>query len=78
MGNRLSTQRNNFAHGNLDKEFVGNSLLDLLFLEEVIYAMQLKYYGITKYSIQMAIKDLFHENIMIHEKEEGQPDAKQS
>ncbi|RHL47971.1 hypothetical protein DW018_00655 [Eubacterium ventriosum] len=75
MGNRLSTQRNNFAHGNLDKKFVGNSLLDLLFLEEVIYAMQLNYYGVTKYSIQMAIKDLFHENIMIYEKEEGEPDA---
>ena len=74
MGKRLSTQRNNFAHGNLDKEFVGNSLLDLLFLEIVVYAMQLKYYEVTKNSIQMAIKDLFHKNIMIH-KEEGELDV---
>ena len=29
MGERLSLQRNNFAHGNLDKQFVGLSLLDL-------------------------------------------------
>lgn len=32
MGKRLSQQRNNFAHGNLDKEFIGNSLLDLIYL----------------------------------------------
>ena len=46
MGERLSSQRNNFAHGNLDKEFVGLSLLDLVVLEIVLYAMQLKYYGL--------------------------------
>ncbi len=66
MGMRLSTQRNNFAHGNLDREFVGNSLLDLLFLEIVVYVMQLKRYDITKYSIQMAINELFHKNLVVH------------
>lgn len=30
MGKRLSSQRNNYAHGNLDKEFIGLSLLDLM------------------------------------------------
>ncbi len=59
IGKRLSEQRNNFAHGNLDKDFIGPSLLDLIFLERVIYAMQLKEYGVSSLSIQRAINDLF-------------------
>ena len=59
MGLRLSQQRNNFAHGNLDKDFIGLSLLDLIYLEYVIYAMQLKEYGVEKILIQRAINDLF-------------------
>lgn len=59
MGSRLSQQRNNFAHGNLDKDFIGLSLLDLIYLEYIIYAMQLKEYGVEKISIQRAINDLF-------------------
>lgn len=65
MGERLSSQRNNFAHGNLDKEFVGLSLLDLVFLEIVLYAMQLKYYGLEE--IKKAINELFHKNFIIDE-----------
>lgn len=59
MGARLSTQRNNYAHGNLDKEFDGLSLLDLIYLERIIYAMQLKEYGVENKLIQRAINDLF-------------------
>ena len=59
MGLRISKQRNNFAHGNLDKDFIGLSLLDLIYLEYVIYAMQLKEYGVESISIQRAINDLF-------------------
>ena len=59
MGLRLSKQRNNFAHGNLDKDFIGLSLLDLVFLEFILYAMQLKYYGVENGNIQRAINDLF-------------------
>lgn len=33
----------NYAHGNLDKEFIGNSLLDLVYLQRIVYAMQLSY-----------------------------------
>ncbi len=65
MGERLSQQRNNYAHGNLDKDFVGLSLLDLIFLEIVLYAMQLKYYGLEDIKIKKAINELFHKNIMI-------------
>ena len=65
MGERLSQQRNNYAHGNLDKDFVGLSLLDLIFLEIVLYAMQLKYYGLEDIKIKKAINELFYKNIVI-------------
>jgi len=65
MGKRLSSQRNNYAHGNLDKEFIGLSLLDLMYMEYVLYAMQLRYYGIDTTSIRRAINDLFHLNYAI-------------
>lgn len=60
MGKRLGDQRNHFAHGDLDEEFIDLSLLDLVFLERVVYAMQLKYYDIEIPRIQNAINDLFH------------------
>lgn len=59
MGARLSNQRNNYAHGNLNKEFDGLSLLDLIYLERIIYAMQLKEYGVENKLIQRSINDLF-------------------
>ena len=34
MGDRISKQRNNFAHGNLDMDIIDLSLLDLMFLNE--------------------------------------------
>lgn len=42
---------------------IADSLLDLMFLEYIIYAMQLKHYGVSNRRIQMAINDLFHRNI---------------
>ena len=69
MGQRLSDQRNHFAHGDLDKDFIGLSLLDLIFMEYVIYAMQLKYYGVEDIKIQKAINELFHCNIAIKQSE---------
>lgn len=59
MGQRLSKQRNDFAHGNLDKDIIGLAVLDLVFLEFILYAMQLKYYGVNDKNIQRAINDLF-------------------
>lgn len=59
MGQRLSSQRNHFAHGDLDKDFIDLSLLDLIFLENIVYAMQLKYYDVDDKEIQRAIKELF-------------------
>lgn len=65
MGQRLASQRNNFAHGNLDIDFIDNALLDVVFLERIVYAMQLKHYGISENNIQHAINDLFRCGIMI-------------
>ena len=59
MGHRIAEQRNNFAHGNLDKDIIGLSLLDLMFLERIVYAMQLKYWGISNINIQNIINDIF-------------------
>lgn len=65
MGERLAKQRNHYAHGDLDEEFIGDSLLDLIFLERIIYAMQLKRLGVSDKNIQKSINDLFRCNIMI-------------
>lgn len=65
MGKRLSDQRNHFAHGDIDKEFIGLSLLDLVYLEYVIYIMQLKFYGVDDNNIKKAINDLFGCNIAL-------------
>lgn len=59
MGHRIAEQRNDFAHGNLDKDILGLSLLDLMFLERIVFAMQLKYWGISNLNIQHIINDLF-------------------
>ena len=65
MGKRLSSQRNNYAHGNLDKEFIGLALLDLMYMEYVLYAMQLRYYGVDTTNIRHSINNLFHLNYAI-------------
>lgn len=59
MGKRIADQRNNYAHGNLNIDFIDKALLDLVYLERIVYAMQLKYYGIDGKTIQKAINDLF-------------------
>lgn len=59
MATRLSSQRNSFAHGHMDKDFKGEDLLDIMFLERMIYSMQLKRIGLSKENIQFAINNLF-------------------
>lgn len=65
MGERLANQRNHFAHGDLDKDFIGLSLLDLIYVEYVIYALQLKHYGVADDCIRKLINDLFHLNFAL-------------
>lgn len=65
IGKRLATQRNDFAHGNLDKDFNYLALLDLLFLEMLLYIMQLKHYQVPNHNITKAINELFHKNLLL-------------
>ena len=65
MGQRLGDQRNHYAHGDLDKEFIGASLLDLMYMELILYAMQLKRYGVSNSNIQKAINQLFERHVAI-------------
>ena len=65
MGKRLADQRNNYAHGNLDIDFIDLSLLDLMYTERIVYAMQLKYYGVDMMNIQYAINELFRCGLVI-------------
>ncbi len=65
MGKRLADQRNHYAHGDLDIEFIEKSLLDLIYTERIVYAMQLKFYNIDDKNVQKAINDLFGCGIII-------------
>ena len=65
MGERLAKQRNNFAHGNLDIDFINESLIDVIYTERIVYAMQLKLYGVETKNIQKAINELFSCGLLI-------------
>ena len=65
MGHRLAEQRNDFDHGNLNKDFSDLAMLDIIFLERVIYMIQLKRLGLDNYNIKNCINDLFQCNMII-------------
>ena len=65
IGERIGKQRNNFAHGNLDKEFINESLLDVVFLEQIVLAMQLQYFGIDEVETKKIINEVFHHNLSL-------------
>lgn len=65
MGKRLAEQRNNYAHGNLDIDFIDKSLIDLVYTERIVYAMQLKLYGVETKNIQNAVNELFRCGLII-------------
>lgn len=62
IGIRMAKQRNNFAHGNLDKEFINESLMDVVFFEQVVLVMQLKYFDLDNNTINNIINNLFRYN----------------
>jgi len=68
MGKRLSDQRNHYAHGDLDIDFIDLSLLDVIYMERIVYAMQLKFHGVEKENIQKSINSLFRCGIMLNAK----------
>lgn len=62
IGARIQLQRNNFAHGNLDQESEEIAILDLIYLEKIIYILQLSRYEIDNNTIINQIKRLFGMN----------------
>ena len=65
IGERLAEQRNNFAHGNIDKDFEGAAILDLVYLGYLVLAMQLRHFDISDKGIQKAINDQFGMHIAV-------------
>ena len=63
ISSRLAEQRNDFAHGNLDKEFNPITIIDITLMEFIIYIMQLSYCGVENVNIKKAINDLFLQKI---------------
>lgn len=59
ISERLANLRNQYAFGNLDINLSEATLLDIAFLERIIYVMQLTFYGIDTKSIKQAINELF-------------------
>lgn len=65
IGKRISDQRNHFAHGDLDKDFIDESLLDVIFLKYIVYVLQLKAVGLSDENIKKSINDVFHLNFAL-------------
>lgn len=59
IAERLQTQRNNYAHGNLDRTIDSIVILDLVALEWIIYAMILKNADMSDLQIKKSINKLF-------------------
>jgi len=59
IAERIQNQRNNYAHGNIDKEINEMIAIDLNVLEWVYYAMVLNDIGMSRDNIQKAINKLF-------------------
>lgn len=60
MGQRLGDQRNHYAHGDLDKEFIGTSLLDLMYMEFIRSLRNCFRFGNPNTVIKLAVEMLGH------------------
>ncbi len=58
-GERIAKQRNNFAHGNIEQEFIGTSILDINLLEKMVYLLQFSHYDIDMNDIKKEFGNLF-------------------
>ncbi len=65
MAIRLQTQRNNYAHGNIDKEFDDLVILDFIIFEWLLYAMRLKSIGVSDDVTKKMINELFSRRIAL-------------
>lgn len=65
ISNRIQSQRNNYAHGNIDKEMNSDVILDIIILEWVNYAIVFKQVGYTDEEITKLINIIFNRNFAI-------------
>ena len=77
ISERIGVVRNGVAHCKLDFELEAVHLTDILIMEELLYAMQLKHIGLTTYECHKAIGRLFRENIHFKDDEESSPNCNQ-
>lgn len=60
ISQRLQTQRNNYAHGNIDKEMDDNIVLDTIFIEWLNYCMVFKVLGYSNIQTFNIINHIFN------------------
>ncbi|MGG4467217.1 hypothetical protein ABER68_04160 [Paenibacillus alvei] len=65
IAERLQTQRNNVAHGNIDKEFNRIVMSDLVVLEWLYYIMVLHNLGVPKANVKSAVNKLFNRRLAL-------------
>ncbi|MBQ6827408.1 MAG: hypothetical protein IJO46_05275, partial [Thermoguttaceae bacterium] len=73
---RLARQRNDYAHGNLEREFDYKSSLALIYLLYLVYAIQLRRHGVNDAEVKKAINDLFDLGMHFDEINEAAPELK--
>ena len=61
----LQKLRNDFAHGNMDIDIDSDGFVGIIYLERLIYIMQLKRFGLDDENIKKAINKLFGGNIAL-------------
>lgn len=65
IAKRIQIQRNNYAHGNIDKELEPLVILDLMCLEWLLYSMILRDCGVDTLNIKRSINKLFNRHFAI-------------
>ena len=61
----LQKLRNDFAHGNMDIDVDSDGFVGIIYLERLVYIMQLKRFGLDDDNIKKAVNKLFGNNIAL-------------
>ena len=61
----LQKLRNDFAHGNMEIDIDSDGFVGIIYLERLIYIMQLKRFGLDDNNIKKAVNNLFGGNLAL-------------
>lgn len=61
----LQRLRNDFAHGNMNIDIDSDGFVGIIYLERLVYIMQLKRFGLDDKNIKMSINKLFGSNLAL-------------